>query len=70
MIKAETIKEMYEALNKLGSRERAYLLYRFGFEDGREHTRSDTAFHFSLSESRTKSEEETALRKMRKLMFL
>ena len=70
VINTETIKEMYDALNKLESRERAYILYRFGFEDGTEHSRSETAFHFLLSESRAKSEEETALRKMRKEMFL
>ena len=70
VINTETIKEMYDALNKLGNRERTYILYRFGFEDGKEHSVIDTAFHFSLSVSRAKSVEKLALQKMRKLMFL
>ena len=70
VINTETIKEMYDALNKLENRERTYILYRFGFEDGKEHSIIDTAFHFSLSVSRAKSVEKSALHKMRKLMFL
>lgn len=70
VIKSETIKEMYEALGKLERRDCAYLIYRFGFEDGKEHSVADTAFHFSLSVSRAKSVEKSALHKMRKLMFL
>ncbi len=70
VINTETIKEMYDALNKLENRERTYILYRFGFEDGKEHSVIDTAFHFSLSVSRAKSVEKSALHKMRKLMFL
>ena len=70
VINAETIKEMYEALVKLERRDCAYLIYRFGFEDGKEHSIVDTAFHFSLSVSRAKSVEKSALHKMRKLMFL
>ena len=70
IINTETIKEMYDALGKLERRECAYLIYRFGFEDGKEHSVADTAFHFSLSVSRAKSVEKSALHKMRKLMFL
>ena len=70
VIKVETIKEMYKAFGKLEHRDCAYLIYRFGFEDGKERAVADTAFYFSLSVSRAKSEEETALRKMRKEMFL
>lgn len=70
LIKEETMKELFAALHKLGSRERTYLIYRFGLNDGLEHSVSDTAFHFSLSESRAKSVEKEALQKMRKLMFL
>ena len=70
VINTETIKEMYDALNKLENRERTYILHRFGFEDGKEHSVIDTAFHFSLSVSRAKSVEKSALHKMRKLMFL
>lgn len=70
LIKEEIIKELYTALRKLENRERTYLIYRFGLNDGHEHSVSETAFHFSLSESRAKSVEKEALQKMRKLMFL
>lgn len=70
VITAETIREMYAALNSLENRERTYLLYRFGFKDGREHSIADTAFQFSLSVSRAKSIEKVAINKMRKLMLL
>ncbi len=69
-LQKEQIREMYMALQSIEARERTYLLYRFGFEDGREHSIADTAFHFSLSESRAKSVEKAALSKMRKMMFL
>ncbi len=65
----EQIQELYAAMRSIEARERTYLLYRFGFEDGQEHSVVDTAFHFSLSESRAKSIEKAALNKMRKLMF-
>ena len=70
VINIETIREMYAALNSLENRERTYLLYRFGFKDGREHSIADTAFQFSLSVSRAKSIEKAAINKMRKLMLL
>ena len=70
LIKEETIKDLYVALHKLENRERTYLIYRFGLNAGLEHSVADTAFHFSLSESRAKSVEKEALQKMRKLMFL
>ncbi len=70
VLKAEQVCEMYAALRIIEARERTYLLYRFGFEDGYEHSVADTAFHFLLSESRAKSVEKAALSKMRKLMFL
>ena len=69
VLQEEQLQELYAALRKLGDRERTYLLYRFGFEDDREHSVADTAFHFSLSASRAKSVEKAALQKMQKLMF-
>ncbi len=69
VLQNEQILELYEALRSIEARERTYLLYRFGFEDGQEHSVANTAFHFSLSESRAKSIEKAALNKMRKLMF-
>lgn len=70
VLQKEQIREMYMALQSIEARERTYLLYRFGFEDGYEHSVTDTAFHFLLSESRAKSLEKAAIKKMRKLMFL
>lgn len=70
VLKAEQVCEMYAALRIIEVRERTYLLYRFGFNDGREHSVADTAFQFSLSKSRAKSLEKAAIRKMRRLMFL
>ena len=53
-IKAETLWELYAALDKLKPREQTYLLYRFGFTDDIEHTLIGAAIHFHLSENRTK----------------
>lgn len=70
VLKSEQVCELYTALRSIEARERTYLLYRFGFEDGYEHSVADTAFHFSLSENRAKFLEKAALNKMQKLMFL
>ncbi len=69
-LQKEQIQELYAAMRSIEARERTYLLYRFGFEDGQEHSVANTAFHFSLSESRAKSIEKAALNKMLKLMSL
>ena len=60
-IKAETLWELYAALDKLEPREQTYLLYRFGFTDDIEHTLIGTAIHFHLSESRAKKLEDKAM---------
>ena len=70
ILRAEQLQELYAALRELGDRERTYLLYRFGFEDEQKHSVFDTASHFSLSESRAKSLEKSAIQNLRKLMFL
>ena len=70
ILRAEQLQELYAALRELGDRERTYLLYRFGFEDEQKHSVSDTASHFSLSESRAKSLEKSAIKKLRERMFL
>ena len=67
-IKAETLWELYAALNKLEPREQTYLLYRFGFTDDIEHTLIGAAIHFHLSENRTKLLEEQSLDTLRKEM--
>ena len=60
-IAKETHEEIHTALQRIDRRERAYLRYRFGFEDDMYHPLNETAKHFHLSESRAKSTEELAL---------
>ena len=60
-IKAETLWELYAALNKLEPREQTYLLYRHGFTDDIGHTLIGTAIHFHLSEKRAKKLEGEAM---------
>ena len=60
-VEQETLRELYEALDRIEKREQAYLLYRYGFTDDVEHTMIGTAIHFNLRESRAKKLEETAM---------
>ncbi len=60
-IAKETHEEIHTALQRIDRRERAYLWYRFGFEDDIYHPLNETAKHFHLSESRAKSTEALAL---------
>ena len=60
-IAKETHEEIHIALQRIDRRERAYLWYRFGFEDDVYHPLNETAKHFHLSESRAKSTEVLAL---------
>lgn len=64
-IENETREEVRTALGKIGPRERTYLLYRFGFQDGEEHPVPETAEHFHLTERRAESTEKAALRNVR-----
>ena len=57
----ETMRELYEGLDRLSEREQAYLLYRYGFTDDVEHTMIGSAIHFNLRESRAKTLEDTAM---------
>ena len=67
-IKAETLWELYAALDKLEPRGQTYVLYRFGFTDNIEHTLIGAAIHFHLSENRTKLLEDRSLDTLRKEM--
>ena len=60
-IKQEAFRELYEGLDRIGEREQAYLLYRYGFTDDVAHTLIGTAIHFNLRESRAKKIEENAM---------
>lgn len=57
----ERIDDIHHALYMIEDREEQYLRYRFGFDDDVEHTLTETAKHFHLSESRAKSTEVLAL---------
>lgn len=67
-MKAEVLRELYSGMNHLPDRERCYVLYRYGFLDSENHTLTETANHFHLSESRAKGIEETALTHLRDSM--
>ena len=60
-IENESHAEFYHAFKMIGRREEAYLWYRFGFEDDRDHPLNETAKHFNLSLSKAKSTELLAL---------
>ena len=67
-IKAEVLRELYFAMDQLPEREQCYVLYRYGFLDSEDHTLTETAKHFHLSESRARGIEETALMHLRDSM--
>ena len=67
-LKAEVLRELYSGMNQLPERERCYVLYRYGFLDSEDHTLTETAKHFHLSESRARGIEETALAHLRDSM--
>jgi len=67
-IENETREEVRKALGEIGLRERTYLLYRFGFQDGEEHPVRETAEHFHLTERRAESTEKAALRNVREYL--
>ena len=60
-IEAETLSELHNALSRISPRDRAYLLYRFGFEDEKEHPIPETAEHFNLTGKSAKRTEAIAL---------
>ena len=67
-VKTEVLRELYFGIDQLPERERSYVLYRYGFLDSEEHTLTETARHFHLSESRAKGIEENALARLRAAM--
>ena len=54
------------SVKELNDREREYLSYRFGLEDGVHHTRKESAEYFNLKESRAKQIEKSAIKNIRK----
>lgn len=55
-----------ESVKELSDREREYISYRFGLNDGIYHTRKESAEYFNLQESRAKQIEKSAMKNIRK----
>ena len=66
VLRAETYAELHDGLRQTSARERTYLLYRYGFTDGDEHSIPETAAHFHLTEKRAKKTERAALDELRR----
>jgi RNA polymerase sigma factor (sigma-70 family) len=67
-IRKELFSRLYRAMDNAGARSKAYLLYRFGFEDGCEHSVRETAEHFMTTKRLAEHEETAALSRMRREM--
>ena len=61
MEEQESRRELYDGLKRLTQREQTYLLYRYGFTDGKEHPLIGTAIYFHLTKGRAKKTEEQAM---------
>ena len=61
VLKKETLEQLKAAINSLSDRNKAYILYRMGFEDGKAHSLKETAEHFGLTEGRAAKTEKNAL---------
>ena len=68
LIRKESIDEVQQALNAVSPRDRAYLWYRFGFDDVRERSMAKTTEHFHLSERAGKKTEKEALKNVSTLL--
>jgi len=60
---------LHAAMQTLSPREQSYIKYRFGFDDGQEHSMYEARLHFGLSVSRAQKLEEKAIKKLRKELF-
>ena len=61
MEEQELRRELYDGLKRLTQREQTYLLYRYGFTDGKEHPLIGTAIYFHLTKGRAQKTEEQAM---------
>lgn len=61
-IRREHSRWIYYALQDLPERERAYVVYRYSYPDGKQKSQSQTARHFYLSRARAEKLEETTRR--------
>ena len=64
----ETLATLRAALSNCSVRNKAYLLYRYGFEDGEKHSMKDTAEHFHLKKSIARRIEKDGLEHFREYM--
>ena len=60
-LQKETGEALEAGLEKCGLRGRAYLMYRFGFDDGQEHSEVETARRYHLKRSWARRLEEGSL---------
>ena len=67
-LKKETLEELGTALDQISDRDRIYLTYRFGLEDGEEHSLEDSAQYFHLKKNLGKRTEKEALKHLRETM--
>ena len=61
MEEQESRRELYDGLKRLTQREQTYLLYRYGFTDGKKHPLIGTAIYFHLTKGRAQKTEEQAM---------
>ena len=69
-IERETAEELRQAIDELPDRENVYVQYRFGFTDGESCPLTETAQYFRLTESRAKSLERSALKLLKRELFI
>lgn len=67
-LRKEMLRTLRNGLANCPPRNRAYLLYRYGFEDGEEHSLKETAEHFHINQSRARKTEKDGLEHLRKYM--
>ena len=69
-LRKETAKALEAGLEKCGPRGREYLMYRYGFIDGQEHTEAETARRYHLKRSSARKIENDSLNILKKDMII
>lgn len=67
-LRKETLQELKAALEQVSDRDRIYLIYRFGLENGEEHSLESSAKYFHLTKNLGKKTENDALKHLRENM--
>lgn len=68
-LRKETSEALEAGLKKCGLRGRAYLMYRFGFDDGQEHSEAETARRYHLKRSWAQKIEDDSLNVLKQHMI-